>query len=162
MKSYIAIFSTFVLAACASGAPNLPLGPDQRTAEDGPLAQTEDWKDWGPEENQRAREQGLEGKRLGTAEISAVLRGRVLRGCYPDGTPFAEALASDGQFYDANNNNQLLGTYTIANNQLCFRYPERAQAGQPDSCFTVFSRGQDLDFYTPDLRSRAATTDCDG
>lgn len=160
MLSRTSLFALLLLAACASGAPDIPIAPDQRTADDGPLGRTEDWKDWGPEENKRMREQGLEGKRLDTAQISAALKGRVLRGCYADGTAFAEGLANDGQFYDVNNNNQLLGTYTIANNQLCFRYPERAQAGEADSCFSVFSRDKYLDFYTPDLRSRVATTDC--
>lgn len=157
----IAFISIAFLTACASGPIDIPVAPDQRTAEDGPAPEARDWEDWGPEENARRREAAIEGTRLDTAQISAALIGRVLRGCYPNRTPFAEALGSDGRFYDALNNNQQLGTYTIASDTLCFRYPERAAQGAPDSCFAVFKRGQDLDFYTPDLQDRVATTDCD-
>ena len=162
MKYLIVAAAGLMLAACASGSPDIPLAPDQRTANDGPLEKTEDWKDWGPEANQKAREDAVDGTRLTTGQISSTLKGKVLRGCYPDGTPFAEGLAADGQFYDANDGNKLLGTYQIANDQLCFRYPERAQAGQPDSCFAVVSRSGALDFYTPDFGTRVASTDCAG
>lgn len=160
MRKLVLLSLVAALAACASGAPDIPIASDQRTAEDGPLDQVRDWDDWGPDENRRAREQGIAGNRLDTAEIRALLMGRVLRGCYPNGQRFAEALNNNGVFYDANDNNRELGTYTIEKDQLCFRYPERARQGAPDSCFVVFKRGQDLDFYSPDLRAKAASTDC--
>lgn len=145
------------LGACASPSPSLPPLPD---AERPPIKPSEDWKDWGPEENKKARESEIKGMRLDTAAITQTFRGKVLRGCYPNGERFAETLSSDGKFSDAANKNAPLGTWSVTNAQLCFRYPDRAAQGAPDSCFAVVRRGDFYDFYTVDLRQRVASTEC--
>ncbi len=146
-----------LLTACVQRAPTLPdLPQDQRPV----VEKAKDWEDWGPEQNKKKREAALEGNRLTTEQITAAFKGRVLRGCYPNGEAFAETLAEDGQFYDAMNNNQRLGTWAARNAQLCFRYPERAQQGQSDACFAVLKAGSRYDFYSPDLSQKVASTAC--
>ena len=150
-----------LLAACNS-APSLPPA-DQETY---PTPQeTRDWEEWGEDRpdtpptggGQRAT---LRGERLNDAGIRRALSGQTLRGCYPNGQRFAERLANDGKFYDAANGDTLLGDWYVRNDTLCFRYPDRARAGEPDGCFAVSREGGELYFYTADLTGLVAATTC--
>lgn len=144
------------LAACSHRAPTLP-----PVSTPPPIVEeTRNWEDWGPEENQKAREAAIDGQRLRSDAIQSLLSGRILRGCYPSGEKFAERLDSDGRFYDALKNNEYLGTWEVRNAMLCFRYPDRAQQGLEDSCFAVIKTGSGYDFYSADLTEKVASTSC--
>ena len=150
------------LAACSS-APSLPPADQESFPE--PQA-SRDWEDWGENRSDAPPTRGGTGQRvqvigtlLSDAEIRRALSGQTLRGCYPNGETFAERLARDGRFYDAETN-QELGTWYVEDEALCFRYPDRAQQGQPDQCFPVSREGNDLFFYTRDFSGIVAATRC--
>jgi hypothetical protein len=140
------------LVGCAAG-PQLPPPVDDAPR---PVEETRDYDNWGREENRAAREAEIDGRRLGDAEIDQAFRGRVLRGCYPSGDAFAEYLAEDGKFYDAANNNALLGQWGVQDDMLCFQY----QSQQGAACFAVFAQNGTYDFYSADLSAEVASTAC--
>lgn len=152
---YGALIGFLGLCACASGVPDIPVTQPRAEAGRPDVEPVKDWENWGREENRAARAAQIPGDVLTGAQISAALGGEVLRGCYPNGTPFAEYLATNGNFYDAANNNAQLGTWQVAEDALCFTYPQQGQ-----SCFAVFRRGSAYDFYTTDLADKVASTDC--
>ncbi|MEM6648781.1 MAG: hypothetical protein AAF603_00865 [Pseudomonadota bacterium] len=111
-------------------------------------------------EGKQQKAVALGGKLLTTQDIEEAFRGRILRGCYPNGESFAQTLVEDGRFYDVNQNNRFMGTWAGRNAQLCFRYEERVQAGEPDVCFAVLKVQNEYDFYTSDLNRKVASTRC--
>ena len=156
------------LAGCSS-TPSLPPA-DQETYPE--PRQARDWEEWGenrPDQPPTRGAQGTGGANgqrvqvigtlLSSADIRRALSGQTLRGCYPNGQTFAERLASDGRFYDAASNREL-GTWYVDDEALCFRYPERAEAGEPDQCFAVSREGSDLFFYARDFSAIVAATRC--
>ena len=146
------------LTACSARMPTLSTEERQ---EPPPITEpTKDWEDWGPEENQRAREAAIPGKKMTTAKIDTAFRGRILRGCYPNGERFAENLAPDGRFYDVANSNAYLGQWEVAADKLCFHYPAANGQAATSACFFVFQTGTGFDFYTGDLTDKVATTTC--
>lgn len=147
----------FLMIGCAQRMPTLPNLSSEPLP---PVEDTEDWENWGPEVNKQQRAAAIEGDRLTTEQITQAFQGRVMRGCYPNGESFAETLAEDGRFYDSQDNGRLLGTWAARNAQLCFRYPARAQAGEPDACFAVVRVANRYDFYSPDLEQKVASTGC--
>ncbi|MGV6820879.1 MAG: hypothetical protein ACWA5T_10345 [Parvularcula sp.] len=156
MRFVAAAVTVSLLAACATGQRL----PDPEPVDQSKIEKTEDWKDWGPEQNAKKREAAIAGTRQSASEVKSVFAGRVLRGCYPNGQTFAEYLATDGKFYDAANNNKELGAWGMKQDLLCFRYPERAAQNLPDSCFAIFKNAAGYDFYTEDLSSKVASTTC--
>lgn len=153
-RFWIAVSGASLLMACASG----PRLPDPEPIERGEIERTDDWKDWGGDAP--SVDTAALGERLSAKSIDSAFRGRVLRGCYPNGEAFAEYLADDGKFYDALRDNAELGGWGLTDNKLCFRYPERAAQDLPDSCFVVMRKDSAFDFYTADLSSKVASTNC--
>ena len=147
------------LAACSS-APSLPPA-DQETYPE--PQQTQDWEAWGedrpdtPPTSGRGNGQPVQiiGTRLSGEEIRRALSGRVLNGCYGNGERFAERLSENGRFYDVNDNDRELGTWSVKNDALCFDYPQ-----QGESCFPVSREGNDLFFYAQDFSGIVAATRC--
>ena len=146
------------LAACNS-APSLP--PADQESFPAPQ-ETRDWEAWGedrpdtpPTSGRGAGPVQVIGTRLSGEEIRRALTGQVLNGCYPNGERFAERLAENGRFYDANDNDRELGTWSVKNDALCFDYPQ-----QGESCFPVSREGSDLFFYAQDFSGIVAATRC--
>ena len=148
--------AALTLAACSSD-PSLPPADQERY----PAPQeARDWEDWGDDRPDQPPTSGrggpveIVGTRLSGEEIRRALSGQTLNGCYPNGERFAERLATDGRFYDAQNG-QELGTWSVRDDALCFDYPQ-----QGESCFPVSREGRDLFFYARDLSGLVATTRC--
>ena len=153
--------AALLLAACGS-TPSLP-DPDPESYPE--PEKTEDWEDWGEDRTDTPPTAGGQrapviGERLSSDQIRRTLSGQTLRGCYPNGENFAERLAADGKFYDAADGGTLLGEWYVDDESLCFRYPERREAGQPDSCFAVTTKDGQLHFYTQDFTGYVASTRC--
>lgn len=136
----------FALAACAgvSGMPvennNLP-----------PVEKSENWKDWGREQNIARR---VSGEPLGMEALKARLVGNVLSGCYPNGQTFSERLTTDGHVIEAGTGKQL-AKYVIQNDELCFQYPN-----QPVACYSVTEDRGRLLFYSAGGFRLVAATGC--
>ncbi|WOI52328.1 hypothetical protein [Parvularcula sp. LCG005] len=161
MWSRIAAFTLIAgLAACAARMPTI--GSNEPPPETPPpiTEPTKDWEDWGPEENQARREAAIEGRRLTTTQIDSAFRGRVMRGCYPNGEQFAEFLDTDGRFYNAADNNAFLGQWGVSEDRLCFKYPATADRAEINSCVAVFQTARGFDFYDADLTDKVASTNC--
>ncbi|WP_183817458.1 hypothetical protein [Parvularcula dongshanensis] len=148
------------MGACAQGA-RLP--PPERTYPAPEPAQ--DWENWGDDRTDVPPGGAIRRDQVvGTILEGEALRGEVagvtLNGCYPSGERFSERLATNGNFYNVAEADELLGQWSVVNDRLCFRYPERAQAGEPDACFSVSQGAGGLHFYAPDLSAYVASTRC--
>lgn len=157
MRIFVTALLALGFAGCASSGPDLP---DPEPIDKTKIQKPKDWEDWGPGKNPSAPTEAVKGARLNSQQIKSTFEDKVLRGCYPNGDKFAEALAANGKFYDALNNNAELGQWGTKDNQLCFRYPERASQNLPDSCFVVMKDGATYNFYMPDMSSKVASTAC--
>ncbi|NNU16828.1 hypothetical protein HK107_10910 [Parvularcula sp. ZS-1/3] len=136
----------FALAACA-GVSGMPVEDDDLP----PVQRSENWKDWGREENVARR---VSGTPLGTEALKARLVGNVLSGCYPNEQTFSERLTTDGNVIEAGTGKQL-AKYAIQSDQLCFQYPN-----QPVACYTVTEDRDRLLFYSAGGFRLVAATGC--
>ncbi len=74
--------------------------------------------------------------RLSGEKIKTTFSGMELYGCYVDNQRFGERLAADGSVYNLMDPDRpKTGTWSVANDQLCFSYPE-INNGAP-GCFAV-------------------------
>ncbi|MEM9989692.1 MAG: hypothetical protein AAF723_09265 [Pseudomonadota bacterium] len=108
-------------------------------------------------EGHQQKAAALGGKLLTTQDIEKAFRGRILRGCYPNGDSFAQTLAEDGRFYDVNVSHAYQGLWMVRDAQICFDYNEPDPS---ESCFAVLKVDRIYDFYTTDLNMKVASTRC--
>jgi len=139
----LGLISIGLLAACATSGPP-PLDPSTLP----PTQESENWKDWGPEQN-AAR--GMLGTKMSGDQIRSRLTGRVLSGCFPDGSRFSEILADDGAVLQPQSGEQL-ATYRVDGDKLCFTYPRQAKA-----CYRVSYDQRGLYFYRNGSEIAAST-----
>jgi hypothetical protein len=124
--------------------------PPIDTSELPPEEETEDWKDWGPEENARGR---ISGNVLNESTLRQRLTGQTLSGCYANGEAFSEVLREDGSVLDPSTG-QVVAKYGFQSGEICFAYPEQRPA-----CYTVTDYEGDLLFYSSGgFRGVAAST----
>lgn len=151
------------LAACSQDAALPPLDPSTLP----PPEETRDWEEWGEDRTDvppggRITRADVIGALLDDREIRRAVSSTTLNGCYPNAERFAERLDADGRFYDVSGQNpQPLGEWSVGEDEtLCFRYPERREAGEPDACFAVSRSEGGLHFYQPDFSAYVASTRC--
>lgn len=143
--------SLSLLAIAAAGCGSSPSAPPIDTTNLPPTERTEDWEDWGKDENVQRR---VSGTPLAGESISSLLVGQVLSGCYINGESFSERLTDQGTVV-MTNDNAAVAQYQVQGNNLCFAYPE-----QPVACYTVTQYRDGYLFYTAGGYRLVASTVC--
>lgn len=135
-----------LLAACMGGSPP-PIDPTGLP----PTERTEDWEDWGPDQNIARR---VTGRPILGPLLKSRLEGSTISGCYTNGETFSERLSTDGNVIIAGTGERV-AKYKVTEDNLCFQYPD-----QPVACYTVTEEDGVLYFYTNGGYRLAAATTC--
>lgn len=89
-------------------------------------------------------------------QLSEAFTGADYRGCYPDGSEWAERTAADGTLYDLLQDGARVGSWWVQDRMICYDYPEMDST----ACWRVIRRESEFYFFVPGTGLVGGTTDC--
>ncbi len=94
------------------------------------------------------------GSKLQGQALYNQMSGYSYKGCYPNGATFAETTLADGQVRDDMNNGEIVGSWNVSGDTLCFKQ------GEGTTCVNVYKDSKGLHFYMKDGGQYIASTVC--
>ena len=151
--SITALSMALALTACAGGPKSDPVFRDDAPPvnQGGTAGNTGSNTGGG---QQPAEPPKPKGSKLQGQALYNQMSGYSYKGCYPDGSTFAETTLADGQVRDDMNGGGIVGSWNVSGDTLCYKQGEGA------TCVNVYKNSKGLHFYMKDSGQYIASTVC--